>query len=51
MLIRQGNLDKRELDGYERVYRASMEEFLQMIEHIDNGLLDYVGIKDTKVSG
>lgn len=51
LLIRQGNLDEKELDGYERVYRVSMEEFLQMIEHIDNGLLEYVGIKDVKVSG
>ncbi|MGE7920012.1 Qat anti-phage system QueC-like protein QatC [Viridibacillus sp. NPDC093762] len=51
LLLRQGNLENVELDGYERVYRASMEELITMIHQIDNGLLDYVGIKGAEVSG
>lgn len=51
LLLRQGSLDKRELDGYERVYRESMEELINMIQQIDNGLLDYTGIKGAEFSG
>lgn len=47
LLIRQGPLNNEELDGYERVYRQSMEELLVMMRSNGEGLLDYAGIKET----
>lgn len=46
LLIRQGPLISEELDGYERVYRQSMEELFEMMRSIEEGLLEYAGIKE-----
>ncbi|MEC1748166.1 Qat anti-phage system QueC-like protein QatC [Schinkia azotoformans] len=46
LLIRQGPLNSEELVGYERVYRQSMEELLEMMRENGEGLLEYAGIKE-----
>lgn len=46
LLVRQGHLNNEELDGYERVYRKSMEELLEMIQMNGNDLIDYAGIEE-----
>ncbi|MFB7320627.1 hypothetical protein QRD88_01135 [Bacillus safensis] len=46
LLLRQGPLTNEELDGYERVYRKSMEELLKMVRTNGKGLIDYAGIEE-----
>ncbi|CAH0345168.1 Qat anti-phage system QueC-like protein QatC [Bacillus sp. CECT 9360] len=46
LLLRQGPLVSEELDGYEKVYRQSMEELMEMMISIDNGLIEYAGIEE-----
>ncbi|MBU8772013.1 Qat anti-phage system QueC-like protein QatC [Cytobacillus oceanisediminis] len=46
LLVRQGHLNNEELEGYERVYRKSMEELLEMIKMNGNDLLNYAGIEE-----
>lgn len=45
LLLKQGPLTSEELDGYERVYRQSMEELLKMVESNDKGLMEYAGLE------
>jgi len=42
-------LASEELDGYEKVYRQSMEELMEMMKSIDNGLIEYAGIKEVRI--
>lgn len=46
LLLQQGVLTDEELNGYERVYRKSMDELLEMVKRQDNGLMDYAGIQE-----
>lgn len=46
LLFQQGVLSDEELNGYERVYRKSMDELLEMVKRQDNGLMDYAGIQE-----
>jgi 7-cyano-7-deazaguanine synthase in queuosine biosynthesis len=50
LLTRQGPLDSEELDGYERVYRQSMEELLEMVRSNGNGLIEYAGIEEVGIN-
>lgn len=50
LLIRQGPLDSEELNGYERVYRQSMEELLEMVTSNGNGLIEYTGIEEVEIN-
>ncbi|WP_027725921.1 Qat anti-phage system QueC-like protein QatC [Tuberibacillus calidus] len=50
LLMRQGPLDNEELDGYERVYHQSMEEILEMVKSIGNGLMDFAGIEEVEIN-
>ncbi|UUV23286.1 MULTISPECIES: Qat anti-phage system QueC-like protein QatC [Lysinibacillus] len=49
LLVRQGPLNSEELDGYERVYRKSMEELMEMIKLNGKGLIEYTGIKEVEI--
>ncbi|MFS0752615.1 Qat anti-phage system QueC-like protein QatC [Oceanobacillus sp. 1P07AA] len=46
LLLRQGPLTNEELDGYEKVYRQSMDELKEMINESKSGLLEYAGLKE-----
>lgn len=50
LLIKQGHLDNEELEGYEKVYRQSMEELLEMVTSNGKGLIEYAGIKDIGIN-
>lgn len=50
LLLSQGPLDSEELDGYEKVYRQSMDELHQMIINSNNGLLEYTGLKEAQIN-
>lgn len=49
-LIRQGTLDSEELNGYERVYRQSMEELLEMVTSNGKSLIEYAGIEEVEIN-
>lgn len=50
LLLRQGPLSSRELEGYERLYHKSMNELWELIKKADDennsGLMKYAGLKD-----
>jgi 7-cyano-7-deazaguanine synthase in queuosine biosynthesis len=55
LLLRQGPLDKYEIDSYEQVYHKSMHELLEMFLNEDakkgGGLIDYLGLKELVENG